>query len=170
MTATKPELAARQRWSRLDRRYDGWRYFTITALNDRHVYAITRSGKGTRIRRNRFGTGRGWSYCGHDGPGPLPAYTTERSVILGCYPYGRKHTVLPLETELEQGFGGVTFTRDGQRVWSAYSTRKRLAHIELLARDIPGDWRLEIHGAMSGQLYQRQDDGWVLVAIDHGFA
>lgn len=166
-----PVLATGQRWALRDDRYEGWRYLTITELDDDRVRATTNTRRGrTSIRRDRFGRGGRWSFCGHDGPGVLPPFTRNRSVTLGCVPFGVKPAVLPLASYLDPGFGSVTVLLDGEKLWEAHTTRKRLAHVECWARATPGDWRLRIEGAMSEQLYQRQDAGWVLVAIGMGFA
>lgn len=170
MGKTQPAIALGQRWSLRDDRYEGWRYLTIQQITDTHVIYSGNTRRPRPIARDRFGKGWRWSYCGHDGPGILPPYTADGTVTLGCFPYGRHATILPLTYELEPGFGCVEVTRDGNPVFRAMRTRKRLAHIELKARDFPGDWRLRIDSPLSERLYQRQDAGWVLVAIGHGFA
>lgn len=172
MKRTLPEVAAGQRWSFRDDAYEGWRYLTVTSVGPEYVYARgnTRHRPNTRILRRRFAKGSRWGYCGHDGPGPLPPYTKDGSVILGCYPFGRHATTLPLEADLDPGFGVTTVYRDGEQIWQWMETDRKVSDIEAKAIETPGDWRLRIESPMSERLYQRQDDGWVLVAIGHGFA
>lgn len=47
-----------------------------------------------------------------------------------------------------------------------------LALVERIAQTRPElDWRIHMHGPLSGQEYQRQGDGhWVLISRDDGFA
>lgn len=59
------------------------------------------------------------------------------------------------------GFGQVTVTR---------SDKKRVAHVECWAREAAGDWRITFSAPLSEPTYQRQADGWVLVAHGPGFA
>lgn len=164
------DLAVGQKWSLRDRRYDGWRYPVIEELTDEEVRARHRSGRRSTFRRDRFGKGARWMFCGYEGPGVLPAYSRE-PVAFGCLSCPPKPAVLALETWLAPGFGWTTVTRDGEPVWqTATESRKRLAHAELWARETPGDWRVRFDTAMSERLYQRQDAGWLLVSIGWGFA
>lgn len=169
---TAVDLAPGQRWAFRDYRYEGWRYLTITELTAQRVHATTNTRrKHTDMSRTRFGRGSRWTFCGHDGPGVLPAYAT-RPVGMGCLNCPPKPNVLPLETGLAPGFGYTGVYRDGERIWSTcHETRKRVAHVELWARETPGDWRIRFDDAIWERLYQRQGSGnWVLVAIGMGFA
>lgn len=165
------EVSAGQSWAILDRRYDGWRYVTVDAIVNGSVVVRRRpDGRRSRIRLESF-AGRKFTLCGHDGPGQLPAYGG--GVANGCLNCPPKSRVLPLERDLNVGFGAVEITCDGRPVWTHHGrdeTRKRVAHMECRAREVPGDWRLRIIGPMSEELYQRQDAGWVLVWRGFGFA
>lgn len=166
MSQAKVEITAGQRWAIRDDRYGGWRYVTVLAADEHFVEVKGR--RRSRIRAHRFGGAR-FTFCGHDGSGILPPYTALPGVMLGCA-YSNYPTILPLEYGLNPGFGYVSVTRDGTPVWSATDTSKRLAHMELRARETPGDWRLRIESPLAERLYQRQEQGWVLVAIGMGFA
>ena len=162
---TRVEPAPGQRWALADE--DGWSYFTVESVTDDTVTAA-RGDVSRTWPIDQFGNDR-FTYCGHDGPGLLPPYTDKPWVTLGCL-HACDPTVLPLTAGLDV-FGWVSVTRDGEPVWQSNGeTRKRLAHMELRARETPGDWRLEIESALSARLYQRQPGGWVLVAIGMGFA
>lgn len=160
-----------QRWALQDYRYGGeWRYLTVESVDESHVVVRSRSGRRSTWTARRFGRGNRFVFCGYDGPGLLPVFTgINRSGCGNAPPYPLE---LPLEHELEPGFGMVRVTRDGETVWSCgSSTRKRLAHIELQARETPGDWRLQELLPLGETLYQRQGvSRWVLVAVGMGFA
>lgn len=166
-----PEPAVGQRWALMDRRYDGYRYFTVTEVTDTQVLATSNTPRGrTRMRRDRFGRGGDWTFCGHDGPGILPPFTAAASVSAGCLNCPPKPTTLTLTEVLDPGYGYTTVYRDGEVVQRFLTTRKRVGLIEYWARQTPGDWRIRIQRMLSEQLYQRQDSGWVLVAIGMGIA
>jgi hypothetical protein len=167
---TLPEVTPGQDWAIRDRRYVGWRYVTVETVEDGQalVRPKHRNGRRSRVKLASF---RRHSFCGHDGPGQLPPYTG--SVANPCVNCPPKARVLPLERDLNVGFGAVEVTRDGEPVWfhaGRSDTRKRVAHMELRARETPGDWRIRFIGAMSEELYQRQPTGWVLVWRGFGFA
>lgn len=90
-------------------------------------------------------------------------------MTLGCA-HSANPTVLPMDYELDTGFGYVTIYRDGETILAAMGTDLTLAQVEQWAQQDPGDWRLRLEGALSERLYQRQDAGWVLVARGMGFA
>lgn len=165
---SRPTVAPGQVWALRDDRYGGWRYLTVSEVDVRYVYAQGR--RRTRILAERFGHGSRWTFCGYDGPGVLPAFST-MPVKGGCLSCPPKPAVLPLEWMLAVGFGAVTVTRDGEVVWAGDSEKKRVAHFELKARETPGDWRIRFESAMSEVRYQRQgDSAWVLVFRGMGFA
>jgi hypothetical protein len=163
------DVAPGQSWAIRDDRYEGWRYVTVEKVDDGHAHVKpTRGSRRSSIQLKSFRRSR-FSFCGHDGPGILPAYTG--SVANACGNCPPKSRILPLERSLSVGFGMVTVTRDDAHVWSGSSwTNKRVAHFELKARETPGDWRIRIDGMLSEELYQRQPDGWVLVWRGFGFA
>lgn len=77
------------------------------------------------------------------------------------------------------GFGAACVTAGGALIFvereaneedeSSYAT---LAMVETVAAQHPAlDWRINMHGPLSGREYQRQGDGhWVLIYRDEGFA
>lgn len=164
------EVSPGQSWAIRDDRYEGWRYVTVQAVEgERAVVRRRHAGRLSRIALSRFRSKR-FTLCGYDGPGVLPPY--KGSVANACGNCPPKSRVLPLMHSLSVGFGATTVTRDGQHVWATMGdTRKRLAHVELWARETPGDWRVRIDGPLSEELYQRHPNGeWVLVWRGFGFA
>lgn len=166
---TPAAVEPRQSWAIRDDRYQGWRYVTVEAVEGDRVAVRPRhrNGRRSRIKLRAFSRTR-FSFCGHDGPGDLPAL--DQPAYGGCLNCGPRPNVLDLSRRLAVGFGSVEVTRDGQRVWSGDSERKRLAHAELWARETPGDWRVRFVSPLSETLYQRKADGWVLVWRGFGFA
>lgn len=158
-----------QSWAVRDERYEDYRYITVEGIDGDHaaVKSRHRGGRRSRIRLATFRTYR-FRFCGFDGPGVLPVYTG--SVANGCGNCPPKPRVLHLDRPLAVGFGTVAVTRDGDTVWSGDDEAKRVADAEQWARDTPGDWRILFSTWSSDELYQRQDDGWVLVWRGMGFA
>lgn len=168
--AETPAISTGQTWAHRDDRCGEFRYLTVREVDGRYVYVKARHGRASRILADRFGRGSRWTYCGHDGPGMLPAFS-KRPVSGGCLSCPPKPAVLPLERVCAVGFGLVCVTRDGETVWAGDSEKKRVAHFELRARETPGDWRIRFSSALSEVLYQRQGEGdWVLVFRGMGFA
>jgi hypothetical protein len=176
MSAADVMVEPGQSWSIRDDRYDGWRYVRVESIERDHALVVPRSrnGRRSRIRLAAFRRSR-FTLCGYDGLGLLPAYTG--SLRNGCGNCPSRQRVLDLTTDLYVGFGMVTVTRDGERVWQGgiheprrASHTKRVAHMELRARETPGDWRIRFDRPLSEELYQRQPDGWVLVWRGMGFA
>lgn len=173
--ASRPEPATGQRWALHDHRYGRERYLTVTAVSDGRVR--TTSGgrrRAVSFRRDRFGHGSKWTFCGHDGPGrDLPAYSTGAAVTAGCGNCPPRSTVLSFDAELHVGdMDDLVITRDGELTHVAVSGALTMRWVEqhLVARAPDADWRLRREGMLSGQLYQRQSTGWVLIAIGMGFA
>lgn len=168
----RPVVAVGQRWALRDARYEGWRYLTVEAIASGRVEARS-NGRRRHVswRADRFAHGCRWTFCGYDGPGRLPPFA-DRPVAMGCLSCPPKPNVLPLGCHLAPGFGWTTVYRDGEIVWRAGAeSRKRLAHVELWARETSGDWRIRINSPLSERVYQRHDrNTWVLVAIGMGFA
>jgi len=168
-TTEKRVIAPGQVWALRDDRYDGWRYLTVDEVDARYVYAKGQRRK-TRILADRFARGSRWSFCGYDGPGVLPVFST-RPVSGGCLSCPPKPAALPLTRVCAVGFGRVSVTRDGETVWEGDSEKKRLGHFELRAREMPGDWRIRFEASLSDVMYQRQgESNWVLVFRGMGFA
>lgn len=161
--------AAGETWMRST--YDEFEYWTVTFINPA---TLTIHAQDQYDRRDVFQVGvfggEGWTYCGHRGPGMLPALSAD-PVFSGCNVCGSHPSTLPLATACHVGVGQVTVTRDGKQVWAGQNERKSVGRFELLARETPGDWRISFDSAMSERLYQRHArDSWVLVFRGMGFA
>lgn len=118
-------------------------------------------------------------YCNDDwqtGPKrmePFPGKITRH--CLNCPP---KPRTFPMEGLVSVGFGMAAVTRDGEimldgeRAYRDGKPNVTGADAEALAAADPDhDWRIEIHGPMGGQIYQRHDVGrWVYVKKVPGFA
>lgn len=96
----------------------------------------------------------------------------EGTLANGCLNCPDKHRLLPLDYQPLVGFGQITVTRDDKPVWfnCGQDHEMRVADFEGMAQQYPGDWRIQIDGPLSDELYQRQPEGWVLVARGQGFA
>ena len=75
------------------------------------------------------------------------------------------------------GFGYAALHRDGAPVWSedeAVSDNSMMTGADaeaLAAQDPDHDWRIVLHGPLSGRTYQRHGPGqWMLVERNDGFA
>jgi len=90
---------------------------------------------------------------------------------------------MPLNTRLEQSFGGAHITKNGKvfffpDIWNkgtiqAYAKKcKTLQWVENQARKSPNnDWRLIFANPLWGAVYQRQGkNNWILVKRNNGFA
>jgi hypothetical protein len=119
----------------------------------------------------------------------LPPITAEERLPHGCLVCevaGAKPLTFPMDGLIAVGFGFAACTKNGRPVLEGpqlsydendepveeeldYPTG---ADAELLAAADPDhDWRIIIHGPMSGRTYQRQGEAnWVLVEQDEGFA
>lgn len=85
---------------------------------------------------------------------------------------GAPPNVLPLTAPLAVGFGVVTVRKDGTSIWSGDDEHRWLRRYErMAAADPEHDWRVEFHGPMSSQTYQRRGEGtWLLIETGRGFA
>ena len=96
----------------------------------------------------------------------------------GCLNCGPRPAQFPLEGVIAVGFGYAALHKDGAPVWSedeAVSDNSSMmtgADAEALAAQDPDhDWRVVLHGPLSGRTYQRHAPGeWVLVEMNQGFA
>jgi hypothetical protein len=80
-------------------------------------------------------------------------------------------TLTVTKTCLAVGFGIVTVTKDGERVWEGDDETVMLYHFEKLARKDPGEWKVEFYGPLSGQTYKRVGlNNWELESKNGGFA
>lgn len=82
---------------------------------------------------------------------------------------------LDFDTQLYSGFGGWTITKNGELYYYAknsdWDSSKTLAEIELEASKEPNnDWQAVLFAPLRGATYQRQNDKWVLVEQNEGFA
>lgn len=161
----EPRLEVGQRWALDDSNEGEYTYFTITGLSEDRVLVGQRGWK----PRATFGRRPAWIFCGHDGPGVLPPFTSSNQIFIGCMTASHP-TVLPMDYPIDPGFGQVTITRDEDNFFSGYETEMTVADVEAWAVKNPGDWRIDIEGGLSQRIYQRQEAGWVLVAKGMGFA
>lgn len=171
----RPEPALGQRWALHDHRYGRERYLTVTASTDERVH--TRSDgrrRAVSFRRDRFGHGARWTFCGHDGPGrDLPPYTGAAAVTVGCGSCPPKPTTLHADDVLRvDGLDDLTVTCDGEPVLGAPTPLVEMSWIEQhwVSKAPQADWRIRIESMLNERLYQRQGSEWVLVAIGMGYA
>lgn len=88
-----------------------------------------------------------------------------------CLTGGPQPTELPVSAILAVGFGYVTVSKDGERLWSGDDERVTLRRFERqAAKDPDHDWRVLFYGPLSEPEYQRQDGKWLLVRKGEGFA
>ena len=86
-------------------------------------------------------------------------------------------SILDLATELYQGFGGYTVTKDGELYYMGdpnleFDEYLKVADIELAAMLEPDhDWRIELMLPLREAVWQRHEkDTWVLISKGPGFA
>lgn len=113
----------------------------------------------------------------------LPAVAPTQHCNL-CQP---KPQILEMRRRLAVGFGVVSVTCDGRRVWEGDAEGVRVGMIEALAygyaygdhildssmrrRSLDHDWRITFEGPLSEHEYQRQGRRkWVLIRTGRGFA
>lgn len=102
----------------------------------------------------------------------LPVAESEVCPVCKCGAHG----VLHLERILAVGFGDVSVTRNGERVYSEsaqpeseYWTGEDAERIA--KKDPDTDWRIEFFAPLYNATYQRQGEAhWVLVEKGRGFA
>ena len=93
----------------------------------------------------------------------------------GCLNCGERPSVLHLEATIAVGFGDACVTCDGERVYEEPKDWGELWTVadaeELAASDPVHDWRIVLHGPLSGRTYQRHSARtWVLIEQNMGFA
>ena len=101
---------------------------------------------------------------------PLPAKASNK-----CTCCGDTVQHLPLDTELYNGFGGWQVNKNGALFYQAdsgdWDNSKTLSDIEVeAALDPNNDWQAVLYTPLRGATYQRQNDKWVLVEVNEGFA
>lgn len=107
---------------------------------------------------------------------PITAESRKPHGCLTCELNGVVYVTFPPDGIICVGFGASGVTKDGREVLNGEDeTRENYltgADAEKLAAADPDhDWRIYLHGPLSGREYQRQGDaGWVLIAQDEGFA
>lgn len=95
----------------------------------------------------------------------------------GCLNCGPRPAKFPADGVIAVGFGCAALHKDGEPVWSelndvADDELMTGADAEALAAKEPDhDWRIVLHGPLSGRTYQRHGPGqWMLVEKNEGFA
>lgn len=95
---------------------------------------------------------------------------------VGCLCCGSLQLHLAFDTVLYMGFGGWSVTKNGEMFyWADSDTEwgdfKTLKDIESDAIKEPdADWRAVCDTPLHGETYQRQNDKWVLIEQNLGFA
>lgn len=96
----------------------------------------------------------------------------------GCLNCGLRPSFFPLDCAIAVGFGYAGIERDGVPVWaepnSDYDEDELLTGAQaeaMAAADPDHDWRIVLHGPLSGRTYQRHAAGeWALIEQNQGFA
>jgi len=97
----------------------------------------------------------------------------------GCLNCGPRPSLFPANGLIAVGFGYAALERDGEPIytdqdWSDDDEPDPMTGAqaeEMAAADPDHDWRVVLHGPLSGRTYQRHGpDTWVLIAQDMGFA
>lgn len=98
----------------------------------------------------------------------------DSQIHTGCLNCSTVARVAPLSMLIAVGFGAAFATKDGELVYEQQQGMPDLtvADIERMAVDDPNhDWRIEKHGPMHGETFQRQGPGnWVCIESNEGFA
>jgi len=93
-----------------------------------------------------------------------------------CLCCGSLQLHLDFETTLYMGFGGWTVTKNGELFYvmdneTEWEDCKKLKDIEAFAVKEPNaDWLAICDTPLHGETYQRQNDKWVLIEQNEGFA
>lgn len=82
---------------------------------------------------------------------------------------------LDFETELYNGFGGWQITKNGELYYQAengdWDNSKTLAEIEIeVSKEPNNDWQAVLFTPLRCATFQRQNEKWVLVEQNDGFA
>lgn len=95
----------------------------------------------------------------------------------GCLNCGPRPVQFPPDGVIAVGFGCAALNKDGVPIWSeleALADNEMMTGAEaeaLAAQDPDHDWRIVLHGPLSGRTYQRHGPGErVLVEKNEGFA
>lgn len=97
-----------------------------------------------------------------------------------CLHAGVAENLFPADGCISVGLGSAALTCDGRLVWAEDMAQDGDYYIYIMtgtiaetlaAADPDHDWRIYLHGALSGLEYQRHGpERWVLVHQDKGFA
>lgn len=96
----------------------------------------------------------------------------------GCLNCGPRPSFFPLNSAIAVGFGYAGLECDGEPVWVEpsidYDEEDLMTGAQaeaMAAADPDHDWRIVLHGPLSGRTYQRHADGeWALIEQNQGFA
>ena len=95
----------------------------------------------------------------------------------GCLNCGPRPVQFPPDGVIAVGFGYAALHKDGVPLWTELidvvdDELMTGADAEALAAQDPDhDWRIVLHGPLSGRTYQRHEPGkWMLVEKNEGFA
>lgn len=105
----------------------------------------------------------------------LPGLKTKANPCLNCPPI---LATAAMDMVIAVGFGSATVTKDGAPVYDEQEAEHSggrywtVKTAERAARKDPDhDWRINKHGPLHGESYQRQGENkWVLVETNEGFA
>ena len=101
----------------------------------------------------------------------LPPIAPDGAACLNC---GPKSARLKMSDYIGVGFGYAACERDGEPVWieQDFNDAPTAMRFENMARKDPDhDWRVVIHGPLSGATYQRHGrNDWPMVEKNQGFA
>ena len=105
----------------------------------------------------------------------LPA-TEGKDLHAGCLNCSTAALIAPMDMVIAVGFGSAIVTKNGELIYDESSISGEnywnVQDAENLAVIEPDcDWRIEKHGPLHGETFQRQGDGlWVCVKSNQGFA
>lgn len=104
-----------------------------------------------------------------------------KDIHIGCLTCSTAASVAPMDMVIAVGFGSAIVTKNGELVYSEpyidldateepeYWTVQDAENLALKEPDC--DWRIEKHGPLHGETFQRQGNGlWVCVESNEGFA
>ena len=86
--------------------------------------------------------------------------------------------VLPLDTQLYNGFGGYTVYKNGKHFFSEdpavekpWGKWKKLSYIERIAKKSPrAKWVVVLSLPLRGAMWRRKNGRWILIETNLGFA
>lgn len=101
-----------------------------------------------------------------------------KDLHIGCLNCSSAALKAPMEMMIAVGFGSAIVFKDGKPIYDGEADlhktgkAKKVRYFEMLARKEPDhDWRIENHGPMHGETFQRQGkNNWVCIESNEGFA